>query len=228
MPITGQQMTYPILIRFAKAGLMRFVGHLDWLGLQQAMFLRAGLRIVTGEGPTHRLKIKTSPPTPVGVASLTELTYLLLAQPLYPEEVKRRLSSQIPEGIEVVAVKDAGHLARKNPFAAIEATKYTFELGEGVTDSKTSDVIAALEKIRSDDPPDASEVEDVGAFWGRIIEIEKSETQTALIARQLEGNTFHAAKCAAFLEKSLALPHYPKFTKLDYYRLTPSRRRLFV
>jgi radical SAM-linked protein len=259
MPDIGQQMTYPILIRFAKTGLMRFIGHLDWQALQQAMFLKAGLGIAVGEGPTHRLRMKTSPPTPVGVASRTELTYLLLADPLYPEEAARRLDAVCPDGIEVVAVKDAGRLARKNPFGTIEATLYDLDLGDRAqdahgtqepsagcarhpgterrmraarrdenADTRIQDVVSELERIRSAHPPDESEPDEFKAFWGRILEIEPVDGSIRLLALQREAETFHAAKCATYLEKHLSLPHYPIFTKLDYFRLKPSKRRLFA
>ena len=103
----NQPLAFPILIRFAKTGLMRFVGHLDFQAMQQAMFLRAGFKIVIGEGPSHRLRLKTSPPTPVGVESRCEFTYLMLSEQVYPEEAERRLNEQCPDGIEVVNVQDA-------------------------------------------------------------------------------------------------------------------------
>jgi len=221
-------MAHPLLIRFAKTGLMRFIGHLDWQALQQAMFLKAGLGIAIGEGPTHRLRMKTSPPTPVGVASRTELTYLLLADPLYPEEAGRRLDAVRPDGIEVVAVRDAGRLARKNPFGTIEATLYDLHLGEQNSDSRIQDVVSELERIRSAPPPAESEPDELKGFWGRILEIEPADGSIRLLALQREAETFHAAKCATYLEKHLSLPHYPIFTKLDYYRLKPSKRRLFA
>jgi len=221
------KILYPVLIRFAKTGFMRFVGHLDWQAMQQAIFLRAGLPLVTGEGPSHRLKIKTSPPTPVGVASLAEFTYVLLSEMVYPEEVKRRIGSQCPEGIEVMAVKDAGYLVRKNPFNTIEAASYTVELGEGVKEGQFVEVLKILERIAKEPVPLGIDEESVKQFWGRILEIEAEEERIKLLVLQKEGETFHAGRCASFLEKTLGLPHYPLFTKTDYYRLKPSKRRLF-
>ncbi len=228
MQSAGQDLNYPILIRFAKTGLMRFIGHLDWQALQQAMFLRAGLRIAVGEGPTKRLRMKTSPPTPVAVASLTELTYLMLGEPLYPDEAQRRLSKQCPDGIEIVKVLDAGRLARKNPFAAIAAAGYSVDFGSGLSESKRDEIVSELKRIKGDEPPDGFDPDGIGKFWGRILEIETGNGETRLLVKQLEGETFHGAKCAEYLEAKLGLPHYPIFTKLDYYRLKPSKRRLFT
>jgi radical SAM-linked protein len=224
---TSDPLTFPILIRFEKAGLMRFIGHLDWQALQQAMFLRAGFKIKVGAGPTRKLKLKTSPPTPVGVSSRCEYTYLVLDEHLYPDEARRRLSMHCPDGVEVLEVKDAAHLAKKNPFGVIEATSYGIEFGDGLTGSHIEGIASTLNMIRSDDPPDGTEPDKVKGFWGRIIELDNSNSVMNLFAVQREGETFHAAKCASFLEEQLDLPHYPIFTKLDYYRLKPSKRALF-
>jgi radical SAM-linked protein len=223
----NQPIAYPLLVRFAKTGMMRFVGHLDWLALQQAMFLKAGFAIVMGEGPTRRLKFKCSPPTPVSVASRCEFTYLLLADRLYPEEAMRRLRPQCPEGIEVLAVSDAGYLVRKNPFGRIEAASYRLELGENTTDSPlgaAADILGSIVDGRLSGETDAEELK---GFKDRVLEFAPSDGSLSLLCLQREGDTFHGAKCAEFLEKKLDLPHYPLFTKMDYYRLTPSKRMLF-
>jgi radical SAM-linked protein len=222
----NQPIAFPILIRFARTGLMRFIGHLDFQALQQAIFLRAGLKIVVGEGPTHRLRLKTSPPTPVGVESLCEFTYLLLTERIYPEEAERRLSEQCPDGIEIISVRDAGHLVRKNPLGAIEATGYSIDFGDDVGQSEIEAATQLLRQIKDGTPPENAE-EDVSKFWGRILEISPENGSPGLLALQREGETFHAARCADYLEKTLNLPHYPIFRKLDYYRLKPSRRALF-
>jgi radical SAM-linked protein len=223
----NQPMLFPLLIRFAKTGLMRFVGHLDWQAMQQAMFLRAGLPMGLGEGPTHKLKMKTSPPTPVGVASRAEFTYLLLAEPVQPDEAARRLSGQCPEGIEIVAAKDAGFMVRRNPFSTIEAASYHVEFGDGVLDERLGEIIAALEMMSSPEAPESENPDEIKGFWGRVLEAGRRDDTVNLVVRQMEGDTFHGAKCAAFLQDRLSLPHFPIFTKLDYYRLKPSRRRLF-
>jgi radical SAM-linked protein len=223
----NQQIAYPIMVRFAKIGFARFIGHLDWQNLQQAIFLKAGLKIIQSEGPTHRLRVKTSPPTSVSVESRCELTYLLLAEPVYPDEAKRRLNAFCPEGIEIVSVKDAGNLARKNPFIAIEAANYDFKLARDENDPAFAEIISFLEKIKSENPPDNSDPDEIKSFWGRIIELKLRDESIELLVHQKEGDTFHAAKCADYMQKNLGLAHYPLFTKLDYYRLKPSKRKLF-
>jgi len=207
---------------------MRFVGHLDFQAMQQAMFLRAGFKIVIGEGPSHRLRLKTSPPTPVGVESRCEFTYLMLSEQVYPEEAERRLNEQCPDGIEVVNVQDAGHLAKKNPFGTIEATSYTVRFGEEAGHSEIDKAVDALREIRDQPAPDEIDRDVVRKFWGRILDVDLSNGRPELLALQKEGETFHAARCADYLEETLDLPHYPIFRKLDYYRLTPSKRRLFA
>jgi radical SAM-linked protein len=225
----NQAVSYPLLIRFAKTGLMRFVGHLDWQAMQMKIFLRAALPLSVGEGPTHRLKIKTSPPTPVGVGSQVEFTYLMLSDPLYPDEALRRLTPHCPQGIEILAVKDAGLLVRKNPFGTIEACGYRVDFGDDTPPGKIDAALTLLKLMTSsyENNPEGLNPEDIKPFWGRISDLAHEGSAITLLAKQLEGETFHGAKCATFLQERLDLPHYPLFTKLDYYRLTPSKRRLF-
>lgn len=223
----SQPKSFPVLIRFRKAGLMRFIGHLDWQALEQTMFLKAGLKPTVSTGPSKRLKFKTSPPTPVAVASNTELTYLRLAEAVYPAEVKRRLETACMEGIDIISVSDAALLPTKNPFGVIEACGYELNPGDDVTDSVFSEIRKILLEIQSGEIPIDTDPDDVKPFWGRILDIEQAEKKTHLLVKQMEGDTFHAAKCAAYLESRLGLVHYPLFTKLDYYRLKPHKKRLF-
>jgi len=223
----NQAINFPLLIRFTKDGLMRFIGHLDWQALQQSIFIKAGFKIAIGDGPTHKLKLKTSPPTPVGVESNTELTYLSLAEALYPDEAQRRLGSVCPDGISVVFCRDAGHLMRKNPFSKIEACSYSVNFGDGISDDQLRDASELLNTSVGETPPDGTDPEDVKKFWGRIHEVDLVDGKLNLFVKQMDGDTFHAAQCASFLEKQIELPNYPIFTKLDYFRLTPSKRKLF-
>ena len=179
----NQPVLYPILIRFAKTGLIRFVGHLDWQGMQHAIFLRAALAMGVGKGPSHRLKIKTSPPTPVGVGSMVELSYLLLTEPIYPDEAARRISNHCPDGISVVAAKDAG-IGSKNPFGRIEATNYKIELGKGVSEETIGRVVEMLQSMKDNPTPEDADKDEIKPFWNRIIEISTDNGQITLMADQ--------------------------------------------
>lgn len=223
----NQGISFPILIRFAKTGLMRFIGHLDWQAFQMSIFIKAGFKIAIGSGPTKKLKIKTSPPTPVGVESRTELTYLSLAEALYPEEAQRRLENVCPDGLRVVYCKDASQMVRKNPFGKIEATTYALNLGDGITQPQVDGVISILESAKDSDCPDNIDPEEVKKFWGRIHDVSVDKNTINLFVKQLDGDTFHAAQCAGFLQAHLDLPDYPIFTKQNYFRVTPSKRKLF-
>jgi len=219
----NQNDGYPVIIRFRKAGLMRFVGHLDWQAMQQAMYIRAGFRIVMGDGPTKKLRMKTSPPTPVGVESECELTYLLLKELIYPMEIGRRLSGECPEGIGIMKVQDAKFVPRKNPFAPIEASEYTLEVAKEAGGA----VSGLLESMKDDPVPEGLDEKVKKQVWAKILEIEREDGNFKLLVKQGEGDTFHGARCAEFLMDSLGLADYPVFRKANYLRLKPSKRVLF-
>ena len=227
MSTVDRNIYHPLLIRFARTDLMRFIGHLDWVALQQSIFLRSGFKLSQSPGPTKRIVIKTSPPTPLGTASMAEFTYVQLVDHIYPEEAARRMSGHCPDGIRVMYCRDAALLKRKNPFGSIEAAMYSLDLGSDSDASSFELVMSALEKIRSGEIPDGMDPDEIKGFWGRILEIDRDADCINLLCPQVEGKAFHATKCAQFLQDTLGIPHFPIFTKLDYYRLAPSKRRLF-
>jgi radical SAM-linked protein len=223
----NQAVQYPLIIRFRKAGLMRFVGHLDWQAMQQSMLIRAGFKLALGEGPTKKLRMKTSPPTPVGVESDCEVTYVLLNELVYPEESRRRLQIECPEGIEILKVRDAGMLARKNPFAAIEATEYSVDFGPDLAPETRDSIMRMMSGFIGGQAPEEVDEKTARQVWGKIIDVRNDGEKLNILAHQLEGDTFHAARCAEYLVQNLGLPHYPIFRKVDYYRLKPSKRALY-
>ncbi len=222
----NQSLTFPLLIRFRKVGLMRFVGHLDWQALQMAIFRKAGIDVATGHGPTKKIKIKTSPPTPVGVESNVEFTYLQLSEQLYPKEAARRILDVCQDGIELVSTMDAGLLPGKNPFGKIAACSYTVSF-DGAERAIIDKVEATLETIRQGDPPSDVPFESIKKFWGRIYEIEREGPSFKLFVKQEEGDTFHGAQCAEYLVNEAGLSGWPIFRKVDYFRLKPSKKKLF-
>ncbi|HEX9744466.1 MAG TPA: DUF2344 domain-containing protein [bacterium] len=217
----GQQQTFPILIRFKKAELMRFIGHLDWLTLQTSLFLKAGMVISQSQGPTKRLKIKTSPPTPVGVASECEITYLQLLENIYPDEATRRLNDYCPDGVECMFCLDGSDYSSKNPFKSIEASEYILN-----PKSDPVPVMELLEKIKAGDLIDEDPYV-LKPMSGRILELENIGDELRVVSPQVEGKALHAAKCASFIQEKLVLEHYPVFTRANFYRLNPTKKKLY-
>ncbi len=92
---------YKTTFVFSKKGLMRYISHLDLMRLFTRAFRRASLPIKITEGfsPHHKFSIKRA--LKLGVESDSEEATVLLTELIKPEEFKKRLQIELPEGIDI-------------------------------------------------------------------------------------------------------------------------------
>ena len=92
-------------MKYAKNGLIRFVGHLDTVRSLLRAVRRAGIEGVYSQGFTPRLRLSFGPPLPLGCTSDCEYIDIKLARMCEPEVIKERLQSQLPQGLVVEKVE---------------------------------------------------------------------------------------------------------------------------
>jgi radical SAM-linked protein len=97
-------MDYKVSFVFTKKGLMKYISHLDLMRLFMRGLRRAGLAIKFTEGFSPHIKLSIKRALKLGLESDQEEALVVLKQPISPEEFKRRLNEQLPEG---VAIKEA-------------------------------------------------------------------------------------------------------------------------
>lgn len=128
----NKQPTVRARVRFAKTGVMRFVGHLDMMRFFQKAVRRAGLPIAyTGGFHPHQI-MSFALPLGIGVTSEGEYMDIELTEKVDPEEAVRRLSEQMADGVEVLAFRYLPEKSKK-AMAAVEAARYVVgfrELGD--------------------------------------------------------------------------------------------------
>ena len=92
-----------IRIRFKKSGRGVYISHLDLMRTMQRVFVRAGIKIKHTEGFNPHPYIVFALPLSVGVGSECELMDFRLVEgdATSPDEIRRRLSAALPEGVEV-------------------------------------------------------------------------------------------------------------------------------
>ncbi|HEY9765829.1 MAG TPA: TIGR03936 family radical SAM-associated protein, partial [Chroococcales cyanobacterium] len=88
--------------RFRKEGDLRFISHLDLMRVFERATKRAGLALAFSQGFNPRPGIAFASALALGTTSESEWVDLSLAEPLEPNEVKRRLNEQLPVGIELL------------------------------------------------------------------------------------------------------------------------------
>jgi radical SAM-linked protein len=110
----------PLVIKFRLSGNLRFLSHAETLRVFQCACVRARINIQYSQGFNPRPKISLPLPRPVGVESDDELLYLRLDKSIRAQEpkstgsandlyslIKDKLSTQLPEGCELLSVNIA-------------------------------------------------------------------------------------------------------------------------
>ena len=95
---------YRVTFVFAKKGAMKYISHLDLMRLLTRALRRAAFPLKMTEGFSPHPKLSMARALKLGLESEHEEASVALTLPVAPEDFKRRLQLQLPEGIEI---KDA-------------------------------------------------------------------------------------------------------------------------
>lgn len=86
-------------VRYAKAGRLAYLGHLEVMETIMRSVRRSGLPFEVGNGFAQRMRIQFSQALPVGASSLGEYYDLMLSNPLDTEDALDRLRRATPRPI---------------------------------------------------------------------------------------------------------------------------------
>ena len=125
MHTTASNETVLVLIKFKVRGNLRFLSHAETVNLFQRDCVRAGIEVLYSQGFNPRPKMSLPLPRTVGIESDDDLLSLrLLHAPSesevsdYQSQIKARLSSQLPEGCELLSVRTIREKTSFEPVAA--------------------------------------------------------------------------------------------------------------
>lgn len=93
-------------LTFTKKGDLRFLSHLELAHLFSRAARRANLPLCYSEGFHPMPRIIFEKALPVGVESLSEKVDIELVGRIFSDEIKERLNQTLPEGIEIIEVKE--------------------------------------------------------------------------------------------------------------------------
>jgi radical SAM-linked protein len=94
-----------VRIRFSKKDDLRWIGHRDLMRTFERIFRRAELPLGRSEGFHPKPRMTFPLPLAVGLAGDDEVMEFELAEELSAEEIKRRLSPQLPGGLKLHSVE---------------------------------------------------------------------------------------------------------------------------
>jgi len=96
-----------IRVTYGRRGPIKHISHLDMIRMWQRAFRRAGLPIAQSEGHTPRPRFSLASPLAVGVTAEAELMDVYLRRRVSPFYFLKKLTPQLPEGIEIREANDA-------------------------------------------------------------------------------------------------------------------------
>ena len=128
-----------LVVRYAKRGRMRFASHRDIARAVERGVRRAGLPVAYSAGFSPHPKISYSGGAPTGAASEAEFLEISLTAELEPQVVAGKLGTALPEGIDVIEVRDAA----AGPAPRLEASDWEVVL-PGVSPAEAASAAEAF------------------------------------------------------------------------------------
>ena len=92
-----------VRIKFAKEGIMRFIGHLDMMRYFQKAFRRSGIDIQYSQGFSPHQLISFAAPLGVGLTSTGEYMDIVMGTCPSSEELVRLINEQMVEGVRILS-----------------------------------------------------------------------------------------------------------------------------
>ena len=117
-------------IKFAKSGVMRFIGQLDVMRYSQKALRRAEIDIAYTEGFSPHPVMSFAAPLGVGLESSGEYFDIEVCSYTTSADMKERLNQVMAPGMEVLSVTMLGDKV-KNAMASVAAASYLVRFREG-------------------------------------------------------------------------------------------------
>ena len=119
-----------VRIKFAKYGVMKFIGHLDMMRFFQKAIRRAEIDVRYSEGFSPHQIMSFAAPLGVGIESLGEYLDIEVLSMDSPEAIRQALNDVMVEGVEILSVTVLPDQA-KNAMASVAAASYRLIMKDG-------------------------------------------------------------------------------------------------
>ena len=119
-----------VRIKFAKYGVMKFIGHLDMMRFFQKAIRRAEIDVRYSEGFSPHQIMSFAAPLGVGIESFGEYLDIEVLSMDSPEAMRQALNDVMVEGVEILSVTVLPDQA-KNAMASVAAASYRLIMKDG-------------------------------------------------------------------------------------------------
>ena len=120
-----------IRIKFAKQGVMRFIGHLDIMRYFQKAMRRAHIDIAFTEGFSPHMIMSFAAPLGVGLTSNGEYMDIEIRTPISSEDAIRQLNEVMVEGMKVLSFRQIEEGKAGKAMSLVAAADYTVSFRPG-------------------------------------------------------------------------------------------------
>jgi len=122
-----------VRVRFAKRGIMKFIGHLDMVRYFQKAFRRAGIDMQYSQGFSPHQLISFASPLGVGLISEGEYMDIFIGEAMPGDVMLSKINKEMAEGVEVLSLKQLlDETKHSNAMSIVAAADYYIIFPEGV------------------------------------------------------------------------------------------------
>ena len=141
---------YRYFIRFSKSGTICYISHLDLMRVFQRAMKKTGIRQSYSQGFNPHPKMGFGQPLSLGYIGLNEYMEFETDEDYEPEELLQRLSSVMPEGLDIAECRRM-EVLKKTLAAVTEAAEYIisvpFRAGADISGDDMRDRFMSQNKI---------------------------------------------------------------------------------
>lgn len=130
-------------VTFCRGEQVKYITHLDLMRLWERALRRAGIELAYSEGYSPRPRLSLAAPLPVGVTSSGELMDVYLSSRVRPQNFLGEVSKQLPEGLAVREVQEAG-MALPSLQSEVRWAEYQVDLDDGAAPAKARSAVEAF------------------------------------------------------------------------------------
>lgn len=121
-------MNFNYEMRFAKTGRARYIAHLDMLNMLVRAVRRTGFQLACTQGMRPKPILSLAMPLGVGVEGEDEICDFSLKQRAPLDELAKKLSRELPEGIDLISVGPT--FDRSKAAARVDSVAYRISLAD--------------------------------------------------------------------------------------------------
>ena len=210
-----------VLLRFRKGDKAKYISHRDLMRAFDFALRRARIPVAYSLGFNPRPRMSFGSAIGVGVTSDDELIVLELALPLDASDIKGMLNSQLPVGLEVLAVEDVPD-GVKSPLSGLNASRFQIvvacdptAIGKAIEELLAADEVHVV-RTRGDETREID-------IRPHLLQVDKTEYKgdSAIIEVSLRSGDSGGAGPQDFLQALRNLA--PNFTVKKIHRLKQFR-----